>query len=348
MDLRLFCLRWPPLLALAALAAVSAVDAQATVTNAWKPIVFSSPANNATASNLTSLSTQPVPPANLQGLFQNTSPVPSFGDFGPAPMPDTGRRLQKSANGRQDWVFMTPAEIMGVTPEQLSRTPKRDANGQLDNLSPMERYLERQSPAARLRNNSPDNPLRSRNFWGADNGQTNGDNNDSSDQVDRGLDDLQSATVLNQSLSSAPDNNPLGIPNANSRWSRVPGSSASEWAPDSAQERADLEQAQFQQLLNPGTAPVTAATTVPDRTTSLSAQTTVMDSDSTEPLANPIGASFAPLSSGIARPIGLAPLPGITTRSPSIQALATPAWAPQPAPWTSTTPEPFAIPQRKF
>jgi hypothetical protein len=347
MDLRLFSLRWPPLLTLAALAAASAVDAQATVTNDWKPIVFSSPANNATASNLTSLSTQPVPPANLQGLFQNASPVPSFGDFGPAPMPDTGRRFQKPANGRQDWVFMTPAEIMGVAPEQLSRTPKRDANGQLDTLSPMERYLERQSPAARLRNNSPDNPLRSRNFWGADNGQTNGDNNDSSDQVDRGLGDLQSATVLNQSSSSAPDNNPLGIPNANSPWSRVPGSSASEWAPDSAQERADLEQAQFQQLLNPGTAPVTAATTVPDRTTSLGAQTTVMDSDSTEPLANPIGASFAPLSSGIARPIGLTPLPGITQPA-SMQTPTTPAWAPQPAPWTSTTPEPFAIPQRKF
>ena len=138
-------------------------------------------------------------------------------------MPDTGRRIKNQPMAAQDWVFMTPAEIMGVAPEQLSRTPKRDANGQLDNLSPMERYLERQSPAARLRNNSPDNPLRSRNFWGADNGQTNGDNNDSSDQVDRGLGDLQSATVLNQSLSSAPDNNPLGIPNANSPWSRVPG-----------------------------------------------------------------------------------------------------------------------------
>jgi len=109
----------------------------------------------------------------------------------------------------------------------------------------------------------------------------------------------------------------------------------------------DLEQAQFQQLLNPGAVPVTAATSLPDRTTSLNAQSTVLGSDSTEPLVNPIGASFTPISSGIGRPVGLAPLPGITGPA-SIPAITTPAWAPQPAPWTSQTPQPFAIPQRKF
>jgi hypothetical protein len=347
MDLRLFSLRWPPLLALAVLMAVSAVEAQSTATNAWKPIVFSSP-DSETPSNLTSLSTQPVPPANLKGLFQDTSPLPSFNDFGPAPMPDTGRRIQKSADDRQGWVFMTPAEIMGVAPEQLSRTRKRDANGQPDNLTPMERYLERQNPSARLKDNSPDNPSGSRNFWETDNGQTNDDNNDASDLNDSSLDDLRSATALNPSANGAPDNNNLlGAPNADSPWSKAPGASTSQWVPDSVQQKVDLEQAQFQQLLNPGAVPVTAATSLPDRTTSLNAQTTVMSSDSTEPLVNPIGASFAPLSSGIGRPVGLVPLPGIT-RQASIQAVTTPAWAPQPAPWTSQTPQPFAIPQRKF
>src|SRR5579862_1904584 len=347
MERRLFSLRWSLLPALAALAAVLSVDAQSTATNAWKPIVFSSPGGGGTTSNLTSLSTQPVPPANLQGLFQDTSPVPSFNDFAPPPMPDMGRRPQRSANNRQDWVFMTPAEIMGVAPEQFGRTQKRDANGRLENLSPMERYLERQGPSARLKNNSPDNPLRSRNFWGADDGQTNGDDNGASDLVDSGMDDLRSVTALNQSLNSAPGNNLLGAPNADSPWAKVPGAAASLGISDSVQQRADLEQAQFQQLLNPGTVPVTAATTLPDRTTSLNAQTTVGDFDSTEPLANPIGASFAPLSSGIARPIGLAPLPGITQPA-GTQTPAVPAWAPQPAPWTSQAPQPFAIPQRKF
>ncbi len=346
MDFRLFSLRWPPLQALAVLTAVSAADAQSAATNAWKPIVFSSPAYSETTSNLTSLSTQPVPPANLQGLFQDTSPVPSFNDFGPAPMPDTGRRIKKS-NDREDWVFMTPAEIMGVAPEQLARTRTRDANGQSDDLSPMERYLERQNPSARLKNNSPDHPFGSRNFWGADNGQTNGDNDYSSDLNDRGLDDLRSATALSQSGRGAPDNNLLGAPNTDSPWAKALGASASQWVPDSVQQRVDLEQAQFQQLLNPGTIPVTAATSLSDRTPSLNAQATGLGSDSTEPLVNPIGASFAPLSSGIGRPVGLAPLPGIT-RPAGLPAITTPAWAPQPAPWTSQTPQPFAIPQRKF
>jgi hypothetical protein len=347
MDLRLFSLRWPPLLALAMLVAVSSAEAQEPATNAWKPIVFSSPGNNETSSNLTSLSTQPVPPANLQGLFQDTSPVPSFSDFGPAPIPDAGRRLQKSSRDRQDWVFMTPAEIMGVAPEQLSRTGKRDANGQPDNLSPMERYLERQNPSDRLKNNSPDHPFGSRNFWGEEKDQTNSDESDGSDQVNNGLDDLQSATGLNQSLNSAPDNNPSGNPTADSPWLKVFGIAAPQGSPNPAQPKADMEQDPFQQLLNPGAAPVTAATTLSDRTTSLSAPTTVMNSDSTEPLANPFGASFTPLSSGIARPIGLTSLPDIT-RQASIQIPTTPAWAPQPAPWTSQTPQPFAIPQRKF
>ena len=346
MDLRLFSLRWPPL-ALAVWAVVSAVDAQSTATNAWKPIIFSSPDNSETTSNLTSLSTRPVPPANLQGLFQDTSPLPSFNDFGPAPVPDTGRRIQKSANERQDWIFLTPAEIMGVAPDQLSRNRKRDANDKSDSLSPMERYLERQNPSARLKNNSPNHPFGSRNFWEADNGQTNGDNNDASDLNDSGLTDPRLATALNPSAGGAPDNNLLGAPNADSPWSKAPGDSASPWVPNSVQQRMDLEQAQFQQLLNPGAVPVTAATSLPDRTTSLNAQSTVYGSDSIEPLVNPVGGSFTPLSSGIGRPASLAPLPGIT-RPAGIPAISTPAWAPQQAPWTSQTPQPFAIPQRKF
>ncbi|MGD0086272.1 MAG: hypothetical protein ABSC24_04005 [Verrucomicrobiota bacterium] len=346
MDLRLFSLRWPPL-ALAVWAVVSAVDAQSTATNAWKPIIFSSPDNHEVSSNLKSLSTQPVAPANLQGLFQDTSPLPSFNDFGPAPVPDTGRRIHKSANEHQDWVFMTPAEIMGVAPDQLSRDRKRDTNDKSENLSPMERYLARQNPSARLKNNSPDHPFGSRNFWEADNGQTNGDNNDGSDQNDNGLADPRLATAFNPSASGAPDNNLLGAPNTDSPWSKASGDSASPWVPNSVQQRVDLEQAQFQQLLNPGAVPVTAATSLPERTTSLNAQSTVLGSDSTEPLVNPIGASFTPISSGIGRPVGLAPLPGITGPA-SIPAITTPAWAPQPAPWTSQTPQPFAIPQRKF
>src|SRR5690242_8082452 len=112
MERRLFNSGCTPLLALAVMAAVPFAGAEPPTTNAWKPIIFSSPDNNVISSNLNSPSTQPVPPANLQGgLFENTTPVPSF-SFGPASVPDTGRRVQKKSDDRGDWAFQTPAEIM--------------------------------------------------------------------------------------------------------------------------------------------------------------------------------------------------------------------------------------------
>jgi hypothetical protein len=116
-------------------------------------------------------------------------------------------------------------------------------------------------------------------------------------------------------------------------------------APDFAQQQADMDQ--FRQLLNPSSVPITATTTLSDRTTSFKAPTALSDSDSIQPLANPVGASFAPLSSGIGEPASLTPLPGIT-RQVNLQPVTTPAWAPQPAPWMSQAPQPFVVPQRKF
>ena len=263
-------------------------------------------------------------------------------------MPDTGRRFQKSANGRQDWVFMTPAEIMGVAPEQISRTPKRDANGQLENLSPMERYLERQSPAARLRNKFARQPAsvaqflgsgqrskrtaitmilptRSTAVWMTCNRQRCSTNFRAARRTTISLENSQCEFALVKSTWQFSFGMRHPIPHKNGRigTSTVPaiaqpGHGARHGSDDGA-----------------------GPDNFPGRANHR------MDSDSTEPLANPIGASFAPLSSGIARPIGLTPLPGIT-RPASMQTPTTPAWAPQPAPWTSTTPQPFAIPQRKF
>jgi hypothetical protein len=103
---------------------------------------------------------------------------------------------------------------------------------------------------------------------------------------------------------------------------------------------------QFRQLLEPGVFPATAATLSPGRTAFSQPQTSSA-SDTTQPLVNPFGASFTPLSSGIGKPVGLQPLPGVT-RQTSTQPAITPSWAPQPPPWMSQTPQPFVIPQRKF
>ena len=346
MDRRPFSSRWSPLLVLAVLAGVPSVHAEPPATNAWKPIIFSTPDNGGVSSNVTSLSTQPVPPANFQNLFQDTTPAPSF-NFGPAPMPNTGRRLLKKSGDDADWVFQTPAEIMGVVPEQNSSTGKRNRDGQPDNLTPLERYLEGQSMNPRSKVNSS----RSQNFWGDENGRTNSDNN-SPDLINSGLDDLQSPATASQPLNAAPNtvlaNNLFASPDQDSVWPTVLGTPAPQPTANPVnpvQQQADMDQ--FQHMLNPGFVPVTAATTAPDGTTSFKSQITLPASDSTQPLVNPIGASFAPLTSGIGQPAPMAQLPGVTHQVDT-QSSLTPAWAPQPAPWTSPNPQPFGIPQRKF
>jgi hypothetical protein len=345
MESRPISSRLSSFLALAALAMVPFVEAQPAATNAWKPIIFSSPAGSEISSNPISLSTQPLAPADFQGLYQDASPLSSFNNFGPAPAPNMGGRIQKSSKDRQDWIFMTPAEVMGVSSEQILQTGKRNENGQQKNLSPMERYLEERNPSTRFDRSG--NPSRSRDFWGEGNDQTNSDNS-SLDLMSNGPDDLQSPTVFGQSPGTAPGDTTSANPNTGSAWSKIFGTPTPQPTPSAAtiaQQQAELNQ--FQQLLNPGSVPVTTATTVPDNTAAFKPQNTWPIADSTQPLVNPIGASFAPLNSGIGQPAALTPLP-TAIRQAGIPAVTMPTWAPQPAPWLSQNPQPFAVPQRKF
>jgi hypothetical protein len=347
MESRLFHLRCTPLLALAAMVAVPFARAEPPTTNAWKPIIFSTPDNNVISSNPTSPSTQPVLPVNLQGsLFDNTTPVPSF-NFGPAPAPDAGRRVQKKSDDRADWAFQTPAEIMGVAPEQILSNGKRNDDGRQKNLTPLERYLEGRNPGSKSRSN----PSSSQNYRGGENAQTNSDDF-SSDQMNAGWDDLQSSATPGQPLNAMPNtvvvNNLFGNPNQESVWGNALGSPAPQPAQNpvnALQQQADMDQ--FRRMLNPGLVPATATAIVPDSAPSLKSQIALPFSSSTQPLVNPIGASFAPLNSGIGQPSPLTQLPGITSQA-NMQSSLAPAWAPQPAPWTSPNPQPFAVPQRKF
>lgn len=347
MDSRAFSLRWLPLLAVAVRATVSSLEAQPAATNAWQPIIFSSPGSTEISSNVMSHSAQPSFP-DFQGklhVLQDASPVVNFGNpplpAGPVPMPSQMRRFQKTPNNSLDWEFMTPAEIMGVAPDQILQTQTGNTNGEQSSLTPMERFLEGQNSSTRFYTNSFGNSSPGQNFWANGDDQTN---NASSGLVSGGWGNLASA-IFNPSLKNAPSDNLFANPNGDSSWSKVFGSPSPSPAPNPAQQQQQ-GMSQFMQLLNPESTPVTAAT-APDVITSLKAQTVLSDFDSTEPLGNPIGASFAPLSSGISKPIGLAPLPTIT-RQASAQPAAPPAWAPQPPPWLSSTPQPFAIPQSKF
>ncbi len=90
----------------------------------------------------------------------------------------------------------------------------------------------------------------------------------------------------------------------------------------------------FRQLLNPAPAPTTEAS--PDNTYFSTTKTSpAVDPYLNQPdyVPNPAGASYTPLTSGIGKPNGLDPLPGIVT--PGTTPALTPAWAPQPAPWLS-------------
>jgi hypothetical protein len=62
----------------------------------------------------------------------------------------------------------------------------------------------------------------------------------------------------------------------------------------------------------------------------------------------PMGASYTPLSSGIAVPSGVAPLPGLLGPTNAALPAFAPEWKPQPPPWMSSAPQPGVIPQRKF
>jgi hypothetical protein len=237
---------------------------------------------------------------------------------------------------------MTPAEILGVTtPEKILQIQERDAAGQPKNLTPIERYNERQHTKNARTNDSyfPDRSMPSRNFLGSRNNHTN---TISFNPTDNGLKNLR-PTIFNNSMNAAPNNDLFANPGEGAIWSKLVDLPAPPPAPNPAQQ-ADMDQ--FRQLLERGLPPTAATTLAPGGTTLFQPQT-LPASGSTRPLANPAGASFTPLSSGIGKPAGLESLPGVTGQAGSLSAF-TPSLAPQSPPWMSQTPQPFVVPQRKF
>lgn len=237
---------------------------------------------------------------------------------------------------------MTPAEILGVTtPEKILQTQERDAAGRPKNLTSLERYNERQQAKNARTNDSyfSNRSMPSRNFWGDRNNHTN---TVSFNSANDGLKNLRS-TLFNNSPNAIPNNDLFANPGEGSIWSRLADVPAPLSAPNPAQQ-ADMDQ--FRQLLERNFSPTAATTPAPEGTTFFQPQTPSASSF-IRPPANPAGASFTPLGSGIGKPAGLESLPGITG-----QAVGRSAWTPSPAPqlppWMSQTPQPFVVPQRKF
>jgi len=306
-------------------------------------IMFSSPDTDAVATNLSSLS--PRPPESL--VFGSTVEAPPTLNFNrtpssapmslgaPAVSAPEPSQLQDQLDRRNNWMLMTPAEIYGVTtPEMILGIPERDALGQRKRTTALERYTERQNQMA-----APANPYTNAvPTWSSFDKRPDALTGDSGSPDD----------LVNPLFRSSADKSVFARQNENNSWSKLfsPMASAPMPAPSAARQidkQNDMER--FQQLLTSGspTAGDTAAPVV--RGMKISVPQSPLDSTLGQPAINPAGGSFAPLSDGIGKPAGLPKLPGAWNLSLT-SALPSAAWAPQPPPWLS--PQPFAVPQRKF
>jgi len=247
------------------------------------------------------------------------------------------QRMRKLLDDRKNWTLMTPEEILGVkaTGEML-QTPERDILGSEKQPTQMERYLERES---RLRN-----------------GPTNDWNNDRSDQLRNFTRDpdganppdyrrnssAETARSFNQILNGQRNRDQNPDQNANSSWETFSQPLPQTTTKPDPQQLEAMER--FRQLLN--SSPAEDAQPSSD-SKFFPPSKPVVDPLLTQPdfVPNPAGASFTPLNSGIAKPTGLTPLPGVVTSL--LPPVAAPSWKPQPPPWLLQGPQPFVMPQQK-
>ena len=308
-----------------------------------QPIIFSAPQTAVAQPAAPTATTESFQAGALPGTLQ--APIQFF-NFNPPSdrLPTPARpvdspqqqRMKRLLEERKNWTLMTPEEILGATPaEKLLVPPDRDALGREKNPTQLERYLERES---RLRNGPT-------NSWQSDRAaqrwNTYRDQNDTS--LPDATRDGTSATARNLSQLLSGQRGQDGFLNQNGKA----GWAAFGQPPPQTTPKPDLEQLaameRFRQLLTPPAAaepsPSSKYFPVPKPP---------VDSFLTQPefVPNPAGASFTPISSGIARPTGIAPLPGVTATS--FLPLAAPVTRVQPPPWLLQGPQPFVMPQRKF
>jgi hypothetical protein len=343
MNFRLMNLRRLPLLVGVAVAMVLPIHAQ----QGGEAIIFSSPVGSGVSSNLTRLSAPVDVPDTFQaapsGLDVNlpSGESPPLATVPSAVSISEGQQLQNLLNPKKDWTLMTPAEIIGVTsPEKIFQVPDRDAMGLRESPNALDRFAERQSGSQYAATNgfSPDN---SDSAWRLSRNRNLQPDADTPNPVNDNFGSIP--TSLSQLFNNAPqrDDNFTGQNAGANLWKPIGGSSPLP-APDSTQ---PTEMDQFKQLL--GTDPPTPVETSAARSSSGASFSSSSDDNFGQPMVNPVGASYIPLTSGIGTPTGLTPLPTITGQN-SIQPAITPAWTPQAPPWMSQGPQPFVIPQRKF
>lgn len=342
-----------PLLAGALTALCWSAVAQNGAPPAGKPIIFSAPVGDNAASNTPSLLPRLSDQPDYAGAVR--APVSVFNMESPSvPLPAPSRapmlsraeaqRLQELQDKRENWALLTPEEILGLeTSGNPLRTPEQEAADGQKNLTVVERFLQRQRqlrPA--VTNGYGDNSLSSWDFSGNPGGSTNGS---SLNPVRFGL--PTTAQILDRFFNNPPANNQFAgqDENQSAGWFKSLGLPPQPAAPTPEQL---AERERFRQLLEPGSYSDMAAKSSPGEKFSSSLQPSLGAASDQTPAANPVGATFAPLNSGIGRPVGLTSLPGITGPTNWQSSAGLPSWAPQPPPWLLPTPQSFTPPQRKF
>jgi hypothetical protein len=305
-----------------------------------QPIVFSSPASDDAVSPLPSLSSKlsVVPDLGdsaqvpLQFNFNGSSRVAPW----PAVSSAAAARAQDLLDQRNNWLLLTPAEILGqTTPEKMMGIPERDAFGQRKYSSAMERYTARQNSALPSKTNALQMDYPS--TWNFP-----GDRNSASNSINGGWGNPDK--LADPLFNPAPDNQILSRQNGNGGWTKLFDQPVQPSVSSPAQ-LTDMDR--FRQMLNsssPATTPSTAPAVDGIKT---SLPQTLLGSGLAQPQPARIGASYVPLNSGIGKPADLPKLSGAWSLNYTSAPPAA-AWAPQVAPWLSPAPQPFAVPQRKF
>ena len=322
--------------------AIFSVQAQGVGSRRGEAILFSAPAGDDTdATNLPSLSPKPPGALDLEDIAQvpgnfnynqlDTAGLPPFR----MPAISSGESARQR-DLQRNWTLLTPAEILGAaTPEKMMGITERDAFGQPKNLTALERYTARQNQMQLKTNALQAGDASS--VW-----NFSGDSHDLSNSISGNW--RNPAAMANPLFDSASDRRTLDRQNENSGWSRLFGQPAAMSAPNQAQP-TDLER--FRQLLNPGSSSITPVATSSSESLKTSLPRGMLDSSVAQASASRIGASFAPLSSGITKPPDLPKLPAAWssgyTSAPPVE-----TWSPQTAPWLSPGPQPLVAPQRKF
>ena len=328
-------------LAAAVLGAIFSAQAQRAGLGPGQSILFSSPDSDTVFSNMPSLSPKPPESPDFGNTLRAPSPFSFSGSAVDTPLPAGAPvvspaetlRMQDLLDRRKNWMLLTPAEILGATtPEKILGIQAHDAAGRPKNLTALERYNERQNQTPPANTNANAFPT-----WNFSDKQP-----DTLNFIAGGLG--SSNNLANPLLNPAPDNQTFDGQNGNNSWSKLFGS-PSPSPVVTLEQQMNMER--FRQLLKPGSSSTAAAATPSLSGIKISLPQTALSSGLGQSALTPIGASFTPLNSGIGKPAEMPKLPSIWSLSLTSPPSAA-AWAPQPPPWLSPTPQPFAVPQRKF